>query len=89
MEHELEFPCTDSAIYGRYNPLQVAEETSPPPGKGTHDRYFVGDLSGKYGTLSGAHDTEAYYNDTNLPLFGHTSVMGRSVVINKQQQNDR
>lgn len=89
VEQELEFPCADSAVYGHFNPLGIAKGTAPPPTEGTHDQYEVGDLSGKYGTLEGEFGRKAFYNDTNLPLFGHTSVMGRSVVIHKKEGDFR
>ncbi|KAA0202127.1 Superoxide dismutase (Cu-Zn)-like protein [Hyalella azteca] len=89
VEQELEFPCAGSAVYGHFNPLGVVAKDSPPPGTGTHDLYELGDLSGKYGTLDGAFSTKGFYNDTNLPLFGHTSIMGRSVVIHKAEDDFR
>ncbi|KAF2367020.1 Superoxide dismutase copper/zinc binding domain [Trinorchestia longiramus] len=89
VEQELEFPCAGSAVYGHFNPLQVVAKLSPPPTEGTHDLYELGDLSGKYGTLEGAFTRKGFYNDTNLPLFGHTSIMGRSVVIHKAEDNFR
>ena len=47
----------------------------------TVDKYEVGDLSGKYGTI-GAKDTLSLVRkDYNLPLFGGNSIMFRSMVI--------
>ena len=45
----------------------------------------VGDLSRKYGMLSGKETLTATYTDFNLPLFGINSVMGRSIVIHKDE----
>ena len=89
VEHELHFPCDGSALYGHFNPLGVEQGTSPAPATGTHDMYEVGDLSGKYGTLLGAESRKGFYNDTNLPLFGLTSIMGRSVVVHKKGDDFR
>ena len=47
---------------------------APPP-------YEYGDLSGKHGLLTAT--TQAFYTDSTLPLFGETSVLGRSIVIHK------
>jgi len=49
----------------------------------------MGDLSGKFGGLEGVTQFENAYNDTNLPLFGYNSIIGRSVVIQKKQKNAR
>jgi len=49
----------------------------------------MGDLSGKFGGLEGVTQFEDAYNDTNLPLFGYNSIIGRSVVIQKKQKNAR
>ncbi|KAK7069333.1 hypothetical protein SK128_014470, partial [Halocaridina rubra] len=89
VEHELEFPCADSTTYGHYNPLNITPSESPPPTTGTHDLYESGDLSGKYGMLEGLTWKRDHYNDSNLQLFGSTSIMGRSVVIHKKEKNAR
>ena len=88
VKQELEFPCAASAVYGRFDPLGVNQSGVLPPGGQTHDRYEVGDLSGKYGALEGALSRHAHYNDTNMALFGHTSIMGRSVVIHKNTEDN-
>lgn len=49
----------------------------------------MGDLSGKFGTLDNYTHYETFYNDTNLPLFGYESIIGRSVVIHKKEKNLR
>lgn len=89
VEGELEFPCAAATTLGHYNPLNMTPSMSPPPGEGTHDLYEAGDLAGKYGTLQGLTWKKSFYNDTNLQLFGSTSIMGRSVVIHKQVKNAR
>ena len=86
---EREYPCLGTITYGHYNPLNVTPSESPPPDQGTDDLYELGDMSGKYGTLEGKSWHREYYNDTNLPLWGSTSIMGRSVVIHKKEKNER
>lgn len=49
----------------------------------------MGDLSGKFGTLDGLRTYDEVYNDTNLPLFGYESILGRSIVIHKKEKNIR
>lgn len=49
----------------------------------------MGDLSGKFGTLDGYEEFETSYNDTQLPLFGYESVIGRSIVVHKKEKNLR
>ncbi|XP_071538692.1 LOW QUALITY PROTEIN: uncharacterized protein [Panulirus ornatus] len=89
IEDELEFPCAAGTTLGHYNPLNVTPSESPPPTQGTDDLYEMGDLAGKYGTLEGLNWKRGFYNDTNLQLFGSTSIMGRSIVIHKKEKNAR
>ncbi|EDW39378.1 GL14064 [Drosophila persimilis] len=89
VEANLAFPCEASTLYGHWNPIEVNPKSSPPPRRGTSDQYELGDLSGKFGGLNGLTQYEDSYNDTNLPLFGYNSIIGRSVVIHKQQRNAR
>ena len=49
----------------------------------TSDQFEVGDLSGKFGSLSGQNDFYAEYVDPNIPLFGPFSILDRSVVIHE------
>ncbi|XP_029949185.1 uncharacterized protein cusr [Salarias fasciatus] len=74
-------PCSDANIMGHYNPLGFNIANSPPPGTGTVDQYELGDLSGKFGFLTGQNNTDVVYMDPDLPLSGRFSVMGRSVVV--------
>ena len=41
----------------------------------------VGDLSGKHGGFRGQTSVTAQYSDSNLPLFGVYTVVGRSIVL--------
>ncbi|XP_017091861.2 uncharacterized protein Rsod [Drosophila bipectinata] len=89
VEANLAFPCEASTLYGHWNPFDVNPKSAPPPKRGTTDQYEMGDLSGKFGGLEGVTQFEDSYNDTNLPLFGYNSIIGRSVVIQKRQKNAR
>ncbi|XP_037782115.1 uncharacterized protein LOC119578625 [Penaeus monodon] len=89
VEKELQFPCAASTTLGHYNPLNITPSDSPPPDQGTDDLYEAGDLAGKYGTLEGLTWKKDFYNDSNLHLFGSTSIMGRSIVIHKREKNAR
>lgn len=85
----MEFPCEESTLYGHWNPNHVISRNSPPPTVGSEEKYEMGDLSGKFGSLDGLESYETKYNDTNLPLFGYESILGRSVVIHKKEKNSR
>ena len=64
-----------------YNPFFKDPEEIPAEGSGSTDQFAVGDLSGKFGSLSGKEREVFTSYDFNLPLFGHFSVIGRAVVI--------
>ena len=80
------FPCTEESLGAQYNPLNVSVNVR---GSGTSDQYPVGDLSSKFGKLTGFDEIHATLNDTNLPLYGATSVVGRSFVLNRDSDNER
>nr|QDX46957.1 superoxide dismutase [Azumapecten farreri] len=80
--------CGQEYVGGHFNPFSVTG-TLPPPGSGTNDQYEVGDLSNKYGLLNGLTELTITKADSNLPLFGVNSVIGRSVVIHKQSGGSR
>uniref|UniRef100_A0A3P9MSQ8 Superoxide dismutase copper/zinc binding domain-containing protein n=1 Tax=Poecilia reticulata TaxID=8081 RepID=A0A3P9MSQ8_POERE len=72
--------CSNDNVGGHWNPFAV--DTTSPPGPGsTHDKYEIGDLSGKHMSLSGRSTYQMTFTDFNLPLFGQNSIVGRSVVI--------
>uniref|UniRef100_UPI00398F3DEE uncharacterized protein cusr n=1 Tax=Pristiophorus japonicus TaxID=55135 RepID=UPI00398F3DEE len=73
--------CSDTSLNGRYNPFPVNRSLYPEPGNGTVDQYDVGDISGKFGTLTGLNQTTEKYMDRNMPLFGTHSIVRRSLVI--------
>ena len=89
VQDELEFPCTGEAVGGHFNPYKFDKSSSPRPGTGTPDQYEIGDLSGKYGLLGGEHEHRGVYNDSNLPLFGRDSIVGRSIVVHKKYKAQR
>ncbi|XP_002734284.1 uncharacterized protein LOC100377119, partial [Saccoglossus kowalevskii] len=70
--------CNSYSVGGHWNPYNVVDS----PATGTNDQYEIGDLSGKYGTISGTSFSGSYI-DFNLPLFGQNSIIGRSIVIHK------
>ncbi|XP_043970458.1 xaa-Pro aminopeptidase 1 isoform X1 [Gambusia affinis] len=74
-------PCSNANILGHFNPLAWNTSSSPSPGAGTVDQYEIGDISGKFGMLTGQNDFEAFFMDPNMPLTGPYSIMGRSVVV--------
>lgn len=74
-------PCSNANILGHYNPLLWNTSQSPAPGVGTVDQYEIGDISGKFGTLANQSDSNAVFEDPNMPLSGPYSIMGRSVVV--------
>lgn len=83
--------CSNDNVGGHWNPFAV--NTSDPsyprvPGS-THDRYEVGDLSSKHGSLANMEEVNEIFTDFNLPLFGHNSIVGRSVVIHLQTDGSR
>ena len=89
VQGDQEFPCEGSSLYDHWNPYNVSTSLSPPPAVGTPDQYEMGDLSGKFGVLDGLVSLDAAFNDTRLPLFGTSAVLGRSVVIHKKDNNVR
>ncbi|XP_069507862.1 uncharacterized protein [Ambystoma mexicanum] len=74
-------PCSDPLIRGHFNPFLVNVTLSPAPGTGTVDKYEVGDISGKYGTLANKDTFSQQRLDSNLPLSESYSILGRSLVI--------
>ena len=75
--------CDPSRVAGHFNPNNIVVSNSPSAGTGTVDQYEIGDISGKFGLLTGKTELIAAYTDFNLPLFGVNSVIGRSIVIHK------
>lgn len=89
VQENLLFPCESSTIYDHWNPRNVNHKTSPISTEGSTDLYEMGDLSGKFGMLDHLTEYMAFFNDTNIPLFGYETVLGRSVVIHKKVKNVR
>ena len=78
-----------SATANHYNPWGWTPSDSPPPGRGTGELYELGDLSGKFGMLSGLVNAENDVVDTTMPLFGPYSVLGRGLVIHLASDGSR
>lgn len=89
MPEDREFPCSQDSVYGHFNPFNLDSYVTPYPGVGSSDQYQVGDLSGKLGTLDSKESHRCEFIDTNLPLHGLHSIIGRSIVIHKKEKGDR
>lgn len=74
--------CTAQLVGNIYNPLET-KQSAVNSSTATQDELPIGDLSAKYGNLTGKDMLEEEYFDSNLPLFGPLSVVGRSVMIYK------
>ena len=80
--------CAPEYVSGHFNPFidQVGIPGSanyPAAGASTYDMYEVGDLSAKYGMLNNDSNKTGTYTDYNLQLFGKNSIIGRSLVIHR------
>ncbi|CAB1344471.1 unnamed protein product [Coregonus sp. 'balchen'] len=77
--------CSNDNVGDHWNPFGIdTKDPTYPSGPGsTHDRYEVGDLSARHGSLKGKAEMDADFTDFNLPLFGQNSIVGRSVVIHQ------
>nr|XP_027206305.1 uncharacterized protein LOC113799809 [Dermatophagoides pteronyssinus] len=84
-----EFPCSGDVLYGHYNPFEIDSQIGPLPSIGSVDEYETGDLSGKFGLLNNLANFANEYNDFSLPLKGINSVIGRSIVIHREENNFR
>ena len=78
-----EFPCSGDIVYGHYNPFALNPYIIPYPAVGSVDQYEAGDLSGKFGMLNNLEQQSLELIDLNLPVIGANSVIGRSLVIHK------
>ena len=81
------FPCSSDSVYSYFNPLELDSSVGVLPGAGSKDQYESGDLSGKYGPLTGKTHEKKDVLDTSLTLHGLNSIIGRSVVVNKLERN--
>lgn len=84
VSENLEFPCEELTLGVVFDPYKLSQKPSLPPAQGTPDQYAIGDLSGKYGRLDGLSHLDSTFNDSSLMLFGQRSILGRSVVIFRQ-----
>lgn len=74
-------PCSNDNIMGHFNPFNINTSSDPDPAVGTTDEYEVGDLGGKFGVLRSLEELQGHFMDSNMPLSGQNSVIGRSVVL--------
>lgn len=82
--------CGLTIVSGHFNPYGKNPTSTdyPKPDTSTDDMYEIGDLSAKYGTLESLTEKSEIYEDWNLPLFGENSIVGRSVVIHRNDTNN-
>ncbi|KAK9501516.1 hypothetical protein O3M35_012226 [Rhynocoris fuscipes] len=86
----LEFPCEENTLYGVYNPHLANPHLVARQHGATPDQLPVGDLSGKFGQLNGYSSVQKIgYNDSNLMIFGQTSILGRSLVFHSNANGRR
>lgn len=81
------FPCSPDSVYGYFNPFELDGSIGVLPGVGSKDQYEAGDLGGKYGLLNGKTHERKDVLDTSLTLHGLNSIVGRSLVVNKEERN--
>ncbi|XP_065226507.1 uncharacterized protein Rsod [Planococcus citri] len=90
IEEELQFPCENSSIYDVWNPLNISSASaSYSTGLKTNDQFKMGDLSAKFGDWNDMMTVNSVHNDSNLQMFGHHSLLGRSFVVMKKQSDKR
>lgn len=80
--------CGDPATGGHLNPHHIKEKL--PPKSAPFDKYETGDLAGKHGPLQPASADpskldryQGSFVDDKLPMSGENSIIGRSIVIHK------
>ena len=73
---------------GHWNPTNVVYNDSVTR-QLTSDEYEIGDLSGKFGGLGRRTEISETYSDPNVPLFGRFGILGRSVVIHREDDGSR
>ena len=79
-------PCSATGAGGHWNPFNMPFPVALASGQiGTHDIFEIGDISGRHGSLAGHESVDLTYTDSNLPLYGPYSIIGRSVVVHRNQ----
>jgi hypothetical protein len=79
---------------GVFNPKNLENHNLPPPGFGTQEQYFAGDLTGKltgrnkmekhnFVIPDGTNELNGIYWDIFLPLSGKHSIVNRGFVMNQ------
>ena len=80
--------CGPKSVGGHFNPFN--KSANPPANDVTYDMFEVGDMSGKYKhPLDDKSSVSFQKMDSNLPLRGVNSIVGRSVVIHKKMDGSR
>ncbi|KAM4698728.1 LOW QUALITY PROTEIN: uncharacterized protein WCC33_014269 [Rhinophrynus dorsalis] len=77
--------CSTASTGETWNPFGVSKSAATYPQElgDEHNLWEMGDLSGRHGSLQGHQEFETILLDTNLPLYGTNSIIGRSVVLSK------
>lgn len=85
--------CSAEATGGHLNPFNITAKL--PPKSAPFDQYEVGDLSGKHGPLVAmthpGHEDHyvGSFTDDKLSLSGPNGIIGRSIVIHKNEGGKR
>ena len=78
-------PCSAASVGGHFDPFMVGGRPDYSTRCSTANPSLceVGDLSGKFGNLNPTDSPNRFHIDTYLPLHGVHSIVGRSVVIHR------
>ena len=78
-------PCSAGSVGGHFDPFMANSRPnySTSCSSNNHSLCEVGDLSGKFGPLHANSLVNKTYIDEYLPLYGVYSIVGRSVVIHR------
>ena len=77
-------PCSAGSVGGHFDPFMASSRPNYSTScSSNHSLCEVGDLSGKFGPFNASSLVNKMYMDTYLPLYGVHSIVGRSVVIHR------
>ena len=77
-------PCSAGSVGGHFDPFMASSRpNSSTSCSSNRSLCEVGDLSGKFGPFNASSLVNKTYMDTYLPLYGVHSIVGRSVVIHR------
>lgn len=79
--------CDNYNVGGHFNPFNIDTGAGyPDPATTTPEKYEVGDFSGKFGVLNNTADYKRNFTDPNVQLYGKNTIIGRSLVIYKDEE---